>query len=197
MKLKDACFLEENLWQTSVQFSSFQLLSRVWLFVTPRTVAHQGSSVHGILQARIPEWTAVSFSRGSSWSRGWTQVSCIADRFSTIWATGQSLITQLSLNVGLGVLKVHTWQNQAQIRPMRAKVQRARHWMKCERTQLLENSHWGQPSWNHDCGEKYKQPPICKWYHPHGRKQRGSKEPLDEGERGEWKNWLKTQRSKN
>ena len=30
-----------------------------------------------------------------------------------------------------------------------------------------------------------------------GRKQRGTQEPLDEGERGEWKSWLKTQHSKN
>ena len=37
-----------------------------------------GSSVHGIFQARILEWVAISFSRRSSWSRGWTQVSCIA-----------------------------------------------------------------------------------------------------------------------
>ena len=32
---------------------------------------------------------------------------------------------------------------------------------------------------------------------PSGRKLRGTKEPLDEGERGEWKSWLKTQQSKN
>ena len=31
-----------------------------------------------------------------------------------------------------------------------------------------------------------------RWHHPYGRKQRGIKEPLDESERGEWKNWLKT-----
>ena len=31
-----------------------------------------GSSVHRILQARILEWVAISFSRGSSWSRNWT-----------------------------------------------------------------------------------------------------------------------------
>ena len=39
-----------------------------------------GSSVHGILQARILEWVAISFSggRGSSQSRDWTRVSCIA-----------------------------------------------------------------------------------------------------------------------
>ena len=35
----------------------------------------------------------------------------------------------------------------------------------------------------------------CRWYHPYGRKQRGTKEPLDESERGEWKSWLKTQHS--
>ena len=38
---------------------------------------------------------------------------------------------------------------------------------------------------------------IFRWHHPNGRKQRGNKEPLDEGERGEWKSWLKTQHSKN
>ena len=35
-----------------------------------------GSSVRGILQARILEWAAISFSRGSSWPRDWTRVSC-------------------------------------------------------------------------------------------------------------------------
>ena len=46
-----------------------------------------GSSVHGILLARIVEWVAISFSRGYSWSRGQTQVSCIVGRFFTVWAT--------------------------------------------------------------------------------------------------------------
>ena len=36
----------------------------------------------------------------------------------------------------------------------------------------------------------------CRWHHSYGRKQKGIKEPLDEGERGEWKSWLKTQHSK-
>ena len=44
-------------------------------------------NIHGILQATVPEWVAVPFSRGSSQPRGWTQVSCLADRFFTIWAT--------------------------------------------------------------------------------------------------------------
>ena len=33
----------------------------------------------------------------------------------------------------------------------------------------------------------YQQPHICRWYHSNGRKRRETKEPLDEGERGEWK----------
>ena len=48
-------------------------------------------------------------------------------------------------------------------------------------------------SWNQDCREKYQQPQICRWYHLNGRKSRGTKESPDEGERGEWKSWLKTQ----
>ena len=44
---------------------------------------------------------------------------------------------------------------------------------------------------------RYQQPQICRWYHPDGRNWRGTKEPLDEGERGEWKNWLQTQHSEN
>ena len=44
-------------------------------------------TVHGILQARILEWVAVPFLRGSSQPRGWTQVSLIAGRFLTSWAT--------------------------------------------------------------------------------------------------------------
>ena len=46
-----------------------------------------GSSIHGIFQARVLEWTAISFSRGSSQPRDRTCVSCIADRCFTIWAT--------------------------------------------------------------------------------------------------------------
>ena len=48
-----------------------------------------GSSVHGILQARILEWVAITFSRGSSWPRDWTQASCIAGRFFTSEPPGE------------------------------------------------------------------------------------------------------------
>ena len=46
-----------------------------------------GSSVHRIFQARILEWVAISFSRGSSLPRDRTLVSCIVGRRFTVWAT--------------------------------------------------------------------------------------------------------------
>ena len=49
-----------------------------------------GSSVHGILQARILEWIAIPFSRGSSQPRDWTWVSHIRGRFFIIWATREA-----------------------------------------------------------------------------------------------------------
>ena len=45
-----------------------------------------GSSVYGIFQVRILEWVTISFSRGSSQLRNWTQVSWTAGRFFTNWA---------------------------------------------------------------------------------------------------------------
>ena len=51
-----------------------------------------GSSVHGILQARTLQWVAISFSKGSSWPRDRTQVSCIAGRCFTVCTTREALI---------------------------------------------------------------------------------------------------------
>ena len=53
----------------------------------PMDCSLPGSSVHGIFQARILEWVAISFSRRSSQPRDWTQVSRIVGRPFTIWAT--------------------------------------------------------------------------------------------------------------
>ena len=53
----------------------------------PMDCSLPGSSVHGIFQARILEKVAIYFSRGSSWPRDWTQVSCIVGRRFTVWAT--------------------------------------------------------------------------------------------------------------
>ena len=58
-----------------------------------------GSSDHEVLQARILEWVAILFSRGSSWSRDWTWVSCIVCRLFTIWVTREALICGLCLRL--------------------------------------------------------------------------------------------------
>ena len=62
---------------------------------------------------------------------------------------------------------------------------------------IMWNTTGGITSWNQYCWEKYQQPQICRCYHSNDRKWGGTKEPLDEGERGDLKSWLKTQHSKN
>ena len=52
--------------------------SRVRLFASLWTVAPEAPLSLGILQARIPEWVAMPSSKGSSWPRGWNQVSHIS-----------------------------------------------------------------------------------------------------------------------
>ena len=64
-----------------------QLCLTLW---DPMDCSPPGSSVPGILQARILEWVAIPCSRGSSWPGDQTQVSCTAGRFFTIWAIGKS-----------------------------------------------------------------------------------------------------------
>ena len=58
-----------------------------------------GSSTHGIFQARVLEWIAISFSRGSSWPRNRTRVSRIAGRRFTAWATREALLPILKFQV--------------------------------------------------------------------------------------------------
>ena len=56
---------------------SFRSLSHVWIFCNSMDCSLPGFSVHGISQASVLESVAVSFSRGSSWHRDQTHVSCI------------------------------------------------------------------------------------------------------------------------
>ena len=82
----------DTWWEHTCALSLFDLGKRkFWGFITLKWVSEShsvvsnslrpyrlysppGSSVHGILQARILEWVAISFSRGPSWHRDWTQV---------------------------------------------------------------------------------------------------------------------------
>ena len=58
----------------------------------PMDCSPPGSSVHGIFQARVLEWVAISFSRGSSHPRDRTPVSRTTGRRFTIWAIREALV---------------------------------------------------------------------------------------------------------
>ena len=70
-----------------------------------------GSLVHEILQARIMEWVAMPFFRGSSRPPDRTWVSCIAGRFFTIWATREAL---LLLPLSRSVVSDSVWLHRRQ-----------------------------------------------------------------------------------
>ena len=75
--------------------SEKKLVSQSWpTLYNPRNCSPPGSSVHGILQARVLERAATSFSRGFSWSRGWVWVFCLAGSFFTVWVTRQAQFGQ-------------------------------------------------------------------------------------------------------
>ena len=82
-----------------------------WLIWTELDCSPPSSSSHGILQARILEWVAMPSSRGSSWSRDWTLVSCgscIAGRFFTTEPPGKPYLLTGSTQIKEGlVFKLH------------------------------------------------------------------------------------------
>ena len=96
-------------------------LSQVQL-CDPMDYSPLGSSIHRILQARIREWVAIPFSRGSSWPRGRTQISLIVGRFFTTKATREA----------------HGWDELMQISPMTAGERERPCWW----LQNHENNHW-------------------------------------------------------
>ena len=75
-----------SFWCTTKWIShlKWKSLSCVWLFATPMDCSPPGSSVHGILQARMLEEIAIPFSRGSSQPKDGTQVSHIAGGFFAV-----------------------------------------------------------------------------------------------------------------
>ena len=90
-----------------------QWFSPVWLFCSHMDCSLAGSSAHGIIQARILEWGAISYSRGSSWPRNWTCVYCVSCTGRLIlyssatweaWLYNLSLFTRRVVGTGLEVL---------------------------------------------------------------------------------------------
>ena len=85
-------------------------LSCVWL-CDPLDSSLPGSYVHGIFQARVLEWVAISFSRGSSQPRNRTRASCIAGRRS-IWATREALWFLEQISYFISVYKPNKWTSK-------------------------------------------------------------------------------------
>ena len=77
-----------SLLEVNLYYVSRSVISQ--LFATPWVVACQAPLSMGILQARILEWVVISFSKGLSQTRDQTQVSHVAVRFFTIWASREA-----------------------------------------------------------------------------------------------------------
>ena len=97
--------MTERLHFTSLHFTSLKEFSLIWSEVTqscptlcdPMDCRLAGSSIHGILQARILKRVTISFSRGSSRSRDWSWVSRIVGRRFNLWATREALQSNIVL----------------------------------------------------------------------------------------------------
>ena len=85
----DTHLVEKHDWYVLIVVQS---LSPVKLCCSTVDYSPPGSSVHGISQAIILEWIAISFSRGSSWHRDGTHVSCMSRRILYHWAMWETQI---------------------------------------------------------------------------------------------------------
>ena len=78
----------------------------------PTDCSLPGSSVHAVLQARTLEWVAIPFSRESSQPGDWTQISCIAGSFFTIWAIRETKY-KCFIQLQYWVITIHLLQQLA------------------------------------------------------------------------------------
>ena len=102
-------------WYSPVQVQNAAIIQLIFLWsevaqsclilCDPMDCSLPGSSIHGIFQAVVLEWIAISFSRGSSQPRDRTQVSRIIDRCFTVWATRE---VQYFFSGGIYILKWNT-----------------------------------------------------------------------------------------
>ena len=102
-----ACFYPDEV-ESTVRWPCSQKWQAAWFirsevaqscgFLQSMDCTLPGSSIHRILQARVLEWLAISFSRGSSWPRDRTQVPHVAGRYFTLWATREVCQIQWKFN---------------------------------------------------------------------------------------------------
>ena len=84
--------------QNSIKWKWSEVAQSCLTLCDPMDCSLSGSSVHGIFQARVLEWIVISFSRGSSRLRNRTQVSRIAGRRFTVWATREAQQLYISVD---------------------------------------------------------------------------------------------------
>ena len=113
-----------------------------------------GSSLHGISQARILEWVAISSSRGSPWHRDRTHVSCISRQILCCRATWEAFIilyTHLIIILSLLFLLLL----QLLVTPLVTwhRMFLPEHFYYCSRPSWKEGS-WGSAKWNACCGSQ-------------------------------------------
>ena len=91
--IRQKCESTQNIrekWKMGIFKMHCVLIAQLCLTLCdPRDCSPPGFSVHGILQARILEWTAIPFSRGTSQHKYQTLVSYLVGRFFTILTTGK------------------------------------------------------------------------------------------------------------
>ena len=107
----------------------------------PMECSQSGSSGRGILQARILEWGAISFSRGSFWPRNQTHISCIAGRLFSIWTIREAKWEQwLKL-----ILLTPIWEAAWELNVDRSMI--VRHLKHLERWKSLVRFSWSEAKW--------------------------------------------------
>ena len=124
-----------------------------------------GSSVHGIFQARVLEWAAITFSRGSSQPRDRTQVSHTVGRHFTVWATTGLRIDAFELWCWRRLLKV-PW---TAMRSKQSILKETSSEYSLERLMLkLKLQYFGYLVWRTNSFEK-----TLIWGKTEGRRRRG------------------------
>ena len=79
-----------STWGRAVKESESEVAQSCPNICGPHGHSLAGSSIHGIFQAKVLDWVAISFSRGSSWPKNQTRVSHTAGRCFTCWATREA-----------------------------------------------------------------------------------------------------------
>ena len=117
-----------------------------------------GFSVHGIFQARILEWVAISFSRGSSRPGDWTRVSCTVGKCQNLWDAAKAVLRGKFVAIWSYPRK----QEKSQVNNLNLHLKNQRK-MNKQNLKLVERNH-KNPSrnkWNEDKENNCKYQRAC------------------------------------